>query len=380
MILGIVGMPGSGKSVLAQYFRSVGLPVIRFGAFVLERIEKQGWRLTPENERIAREELRKEYGMAACARLALPQIRELLESGHHVVIDGLYSLAEYKLLREEFSDDLFVIAVVATKSLRYARLAQRPDRPLATAEATERDWHEVERLEKGGPIALADSTLTNDDSAEQLIEKAFELLHTLGIMGKISVRPREYYRMNTAARVEFLRLHVTDTESTDLNEQLLLHIFPNEHDPTARWLLVKALGIYRSAPALSTLIDICKQPDVSFGHTTLHSICAWALGRIGSGAYESVIMLLRERDPETRRCAVDALGELRDSRSIDALCSVLENDEHEVKLWAGLSLAKIGRVALPRLRSIASRSKGDTLVIIRDAVGKIEQNLASETV
>jgi dephospho-CoA kinase len=181
MILAIVGMAGSGKSLLAQFFRSVGLPVVRFGEIVVTRVADHGWELTPASEQIVREEIRKEHGMAACAHLSLPMINESLRSSKHVVIDGLYSLAEYKFLDEQFGDDLFVIALFSSKRLRYTRLERRPERALTSSEAKVRDLHEVEKLEKGGPIALANVALINDGTPEELAKRATDLMNVLGI-------------------------------------------------------------------------------------------------------------------------------------------------------------------------------------------------------
>jgi dephospho-CoA kinase len=178
-IIALVGMPGSGKSVLSDYLKNKGFHVIRFGGFVIEEIEKQGLPVNPRNEQIVREELRKKHGMDAFARIALPVIRKELNNNENevVVIDGLYSFSEYKRLKKEFKDNLIVVAVFTPKQLRYERLASRQERPLTKAEAEERDFSEIERIEKGGPIAIADLTLINSGTVKQLIENAEVLLN-----------------------------------------------------------------------------------------------------------------------------------------------------------------------------------------------------------
>ena len=175
-IIAVVGMPGSGKSLFAQNLGKQEIPIIRFGAFVTSEVERRGQLLTPENERIVREELRAAHGMDVIARLALPNIKDALSTHDNVVIDGLYSFSEYRLLLAEFSDSLFVVAIVARRSLRYHRLGHRPERPLSAPEALSRDIQEIEKLEKGGPIAMADVTVVNDGTAEQLATQAHNLL------------------------------------------------------------------------------------------------------------------------------------------------------------------------------------------------------------
>jgi dephospho-CoA kinase len=113
--------------------------------------------------------------MDAYARLSLPSIEEAL-SARSVLIDGLYSWAEYKFLKQHFRDEMKVVAVYTTRALRYKRISQRPERPLTFEEAEQRDFAEIENVEKGGPIAIADYTLINDGSEEELILAVDKLL------------------------------------------------------------------------------------------------------------------------------------------------------------------------------------------------------------
>jgi dephospho-CoA kinase len=116
---------------------------------------------------LVREDLRRIHGDAAYAELLLPRILEYLERGV-TVVDGLYSWAEYKLLRKRTCNPIYLIAVCAERELRYERLAKRNVRPLTRAEAEGRDFAEIEKIQKGGPIAIADFTLLNNGSEEQL--------------------------------------------------------------------------------------------------------------------------------------------------------------------------------------------------------------------
>ncbi|MDD3035737.1 MAG: dephospho-CoA kinase, partial [Candidatus Saccharimonadaceae bacterium] len=111
----------------------------------------------------------------------IKQIHDLADAGQHrIVADGLYSWAEYKSLKHEFPGELNVFAVVAAKKLRHRRLANRPLRPLTSAEADERDWAEIENLEKGGPIAIADHYIINNGSIEHMYEQIDTALNEIG--------------------------------------------------------------------------------------------------------------------------------------------------------------------------------------------------------
>jgi dephospho-CoA kinase len=156
-ILALVGMPGAGKTLCAKFLEEQGFFQYRFGGIVTGEVVRRGLPLIPENERKVREEIRANEGMDAIARRALPHLREALRTHLTIVIDGLYSFAEYKLLQQTFDGDMVVVAITCARPLRYERLTSRADRPLTVEEAIQRDIQEIETLEKGGPIAMADN-------------------------------------------------------------------------------------------------------------------------------------------------------------------------------------------------------------------------------
>jgi len=179
MILAIVGMPGSGKTVVAMHLRARGMPVVRFGQIINDEVLRRGLPLTPGNEQLVREDLRRAYGMDVCARRSLPILQKLSGEYRNVGIDGLYSFGEYKTLAAAFGDRLLILAIAAPRKTRYERLANRRERSLSPAEALNRDYREIETLEKGGPIAIADLTIVNDASEWELIEKVEHVLASL---------------------------------------------------------------------------------------------------------------------------------------------------------------------------------------------------------
>jgi dephospho-CoA kinase len=179
--LALVGMPGAGKSLCAKHLEARGFFQYRFGSIVVDEVLRRGLPLTPENERVVREELRTHEGMDAIARRALPLLKAALETYTSIVIDGLYSWSEYKLLRRELGATMIVVAIVSPRPLRYDRLMHREERPLTLEEAERRDWLEIENLEKGGSIAIADYTLVNDGDADELLAQLDRLIEQLGL-------------------------------------------------------------------------------------------------------------------------------------------------------------------------------------------------------
>ncbi len=172
-------MPGTGKTLCAQHLQQQGFFQFRFGGIVVDEVVRRGWAVNPHNEQIVREELRANEGMDVMAKRALPALTEALTSHDCVIIDGLYSWSEYKTLTRELGAELYVIAIVSTRRDRYARLSDRPERPLTWEEAEARDYREIEVLEKGGPIAMADFTLVNDRDAAMLLAQLDTIVASL---------------------------------------------------------------------------------------------------------------------------------------------------------------------------------------------------------
>ena len=174
-IVAVVGMCGSGKSEITNYFSESGYFRVHFGDLTFQEVKRKGLELNEANERIVREELRNKYGLASYAIQLLPVITEAVISSD-VVLDGLYSWSEYKFLKENFGSDLVVLAVVANHQIRAERLSLRLVRPLTLREVESRDISEVENLEKGGPIARADYYILNNTTKTEMRRQFEEFL------------------------------------------------------------------------------------------------------------------------------------------------------------------------------------------------------------
>ncbi|MDP2649568.1 MAG: AAA family ATPase [bacterium] len=179
IILAFVGMPGSGKSEAVLYLGKKGTPFVRFGQITDEGLKKLGLPLTSENERGFRENIRKEFGMAAYAIKSKPKIDELLKTTDLLAIDGLYSWEEYTYLKNEYSG-LLLIHVFTERKKRYERLSTRAIRPIPLEKCFARDVSEIEKLNKGGPIAMADYLAENNsDSLEDLYQRIDKVLEKI---------------------------------------------------------------------------------------------------------------------------------------------------------------------------------------------------------
>lgn len=168
-IIAVVGMSGSGKSVVVDHLTSLGFPKVYFGGMILKEMEKRGIGISPETEKNFREMIRETEGKDWVVQQVIKEVHNLIAAGQkRIVLDGLYTWTEYKILKKEFPGQISVLAVVVDKSIRHKRVAKRPERPFNTEEIQERDRSEIENLEKGGPIAIADYYLLNNSSVEEL--------------------------------------------------------------------------------------------------------------------------------------------------------------------------------------------------------------------
>ena len=174
-IIAIVGMCGAGKSVGCKILEDKGFKVVYFGKVTMDILKDKNMEITPENEKLIREDLRNKYGMSAFATILKPKIKELLKD-NNVVLDGLYSWDELVLLKEEFKDNLIVIAIVADKNIRYERLSKRDIRSLNNLQAKDRDIAEIENLAKGGPISYADFYILNNGSLSDYEDRMLSIL------------------------------------------------------------------------------------------------------------------------------------------------------------------------------------------------------------
>jgi dephospho-CoA kinase len=182
LIIAFVGMPGSGKTEACSYVHTKGLPSVRFGDITDEGVKASGLPLTPENEQNFRESLREKLGMAAYAIESESKIEKALQTNKTVLLDGLYSWAEYIYLKEKFPG-LMLVHVYAMPKVRYKRLAVRKVRPIESIEAYRRDIAEIEKLDKGGPIAIADYMIENNgDNLDELHKKVAKVLEEIGVI------------------------------------------------------------------------------------------------------------------------------------------------------------------------------------------------------
>jgi dephospho-CoA kinase len=180
-IIAIVGMSGSGKSTAVKHFTEKGYPKVHFGNMAYEMMAERGIEKGEDNEKKFRVAIREEFGPDVYTNRVIEQVHNLANAGQRrVIIDGLYSWDEYKRLRHEFPGEMTVVAIVAPREKRYKMAERREDdRPQSAEISSQRDYNEIESLNKGGPIAMADYYVLNDGSLEDFAKQLDTVAHTV---------------------------------------------------------------------------------------------------------------------------------------------------------------------------------------------------------
>lgn len=164
LVVGLGGMPGSGKSIVVEVAKELGYSVVTMGDVVREQTRLRGLEPTPQNVGKVMLELRAQEGNYVIAKKCIPKIQE--QPTNRVLIDGLRSLFEADIFKENFSK-FVLVAVHAPPKARFERLRLRgrSDDPKTFDVFHERDMREL-GVGLGGVIGLAEKIIVNDDSIE----------------------------------------------------------------------------------------------------------------------------------------------------------------------------------------------------------------------
>ncbi len=182
----ITGMPGSGKTTLAEYIGREGYLIVNMGDAVRELARARGLEPTSQNLGLIAEELRRVEGEAAVARRCIEALRERLRErvSDRVLVDGIRSLEEVEAFREAF--EVALLAVHASPRTRFNRILKRGrrDDTMTWEEFLNRDRREL-AFGLGSAIAMADYMVVNEGPLENLERCAKRLVRALQSRGAV---------------------------------------------------------------------------------------------------------------------------------------------------------------------------------------------------
>jgi dephospho-CoA kinase len=169
LVIGLAGMPGSGKSLVVETAREFGYNIVIMGDVIRQETLNRGLELTPQNVGKVMLQLREEGGNYVIAKKCIPKIEE--QTNPKVMVDGLRSLYEADIFKEHFPK-FILVAVHASAETRFNRLCcrGRSDDPPNWEVFHERDMREL-TVGVGNAIALSEQIIVNDNSIEQFKAK-----------------------------------------------------------------------------------------------------------------------------------------------------------------------------------------------------------------
>jgi len=177
IVVGLAGMPGSGKSLVVETARAEGYAVVVMGDVVRAEAQKRGLKPTPKNIGKVMLELRKKGGNSIIADKCIPNIEQ--QESEKVIVDGVRSLSEVDVFKKHFSK-FSLIAVHASPETRFKRLyrRRRSDDPEGWAPFQERDMREIS-VGLGNAIASAEHLLINEKKRKDTKATARETLRMI---------------------------------------------------------------------------------------------------------------------------------------------------------------------------------------------------------
>ena len=172
-IIGITGMPGSGKNIVRTLVRESGFPMVVMGDEVRAEAKQRNLDPTPENLGHVMLQIRAEEDPGVLARRCIPKIKA--SNSRVVIIDGIRSMHEVEEFKREFPD-LKVIAIDSSPEIRFKRLFNRgrADDPEDWETFVERDQRELS-VGIGEVIASADCKVTNEGTKRQFRDNLEQL-------------------------------------------------------------------------------------------------------------------------------------------------------------------------------------------------------------
>ena len=172
LIVCLTGMPGAGKSTIADGLKLRGYEVINLGNAVRQEATSRNLEPTGTNLGELMLEIRRKNGPGAIAHLIKDQIES--SDSRIIVIDGIRSHAEIEVLRKYGTVKLLAIHASTDTRFDFLRQRGRSDDPDTKEKFDERDNREL-GVGISSPIALSEEVINNNSKTrDELIDTAFK--------------------------------------------------------------------------------------------------------------------------------------------------------------------------------------------------------------
>lgn len=159
-VIGVSGMPGSGKGVVSRLAKKYGFKIIIMGDVIREEALKR-----KEDVGETAVDLRREYGPQVVAKICIEKIQKksnLESASNKYLIEGIRSPHEVELFQEKFPE-FSLISVFSKTKTRFRRISKRKrfDDSDLFLEFKKRDQREL-GFGIGTVIATSDYLIVNE--------------------------------------------------------------------------------------------------------------------------------------------------------------------------------------------------------------------------
>ena len=174
LLVCLTGMPGAGKSTIAEGLKSKGYAIINLGNTVRNEAKKRNLEASRENLGKLMLELREKNGPGAIAELVKSEIES--SSANVLLIDGVRSNDEIQVLKKFGIVKLLAIHASTDTRFDFLQKRGRSDDPQTKEHFDERDNREM-GVGISNSIALSDYAISNIGlTKNELIKKSYEII------------------------------------------------------------------------------------------------------------------------------------------------------------------------------------------------------------
>ena len=177
-VMGISGMPGSGKSIVSDAAIEKGAIIVSMGDSIREEAKKRG-----ESTKETARNLRIEHGEYIVSELTIKKIQKLMDEGCEkaIIVEGIRSHHEVEMFKDNF-DEFIILSIFASPTTRFLRLKKRmrEDDSQDYEGFRKRDLQEL-GFGIGNVISLSDKLIINESDLESFSKEINEFFNEINL-------------------------------------------------------------------------------------------------------------------------------------------------------------------------------------------------------